>query len=190
MTTFSKENERFMRAALEEAEAAGAAGEFPVGCVLVADGRVLAAGRRSGTEGDRPNEVDHAEMVALRQLARMDQRVDAGRITIFSTLEPCLMCYAAILLSGIRRIVYAFEDVMGGGTGTELQRLAPLYRDLKIEILPNVLRSESIRLLQSFFSNPANRYWENSLLARHTLSQLLATDRAADILRKSHNNSS
>jgi tRNA(adenine34) deaminase len=81
------------------------------------------------------------------------------------------MCYAAVILSGIRTIVYAFEDVMGGGTGCDLTQLGPLYRNAGISIIPHVRRAESVQLLKAFFANPQNLYWKDSLLARYTLKQ-------------------
>jgi tRNA(adenine34) deaminase len=161
----------FMAAALEQAEAAYHAGEFPVGCILVHKDRVLASGRRTGTTTEGVNEVDHAEMVALRRLALSGGDAAPGEIVLFSTLEPCLMCYGAAILSGIRTIVYAFEDVMGGGTGCDLTQLSPLYREADISIIPHVRRADSVRLLKAFFANPENAYWKESLLARYTLSQ-------------------
>ena len=161
----------FMTAALEQAEAAYHAGEFPVGCVLVHKDRVLATGRRTGTTTKGVNEVDHAEMVALRRLVLAGRDVAPAEIVLFSTLEPCLMCYGAAILSGIRTIVYAFEDVMGGGTGCDLTQLSPLYREAGTSIIPHVRREESVQLLKAFFANPENVYWKESLLARYTLSQ-------------------
>jgi tRNA(adenine34) deaminase len=161
----------FMTAALEQAEAAYHAGEFPVGCVLVHKDRVLATGRRTGTTTKGVNEVDHAEMVALRRLVLAGRDVAPAEIVLFSTLEPCLMCYGAAILSGIRTIVYAFEDVMGGGTGCDLTQLSPLYREAGTSIISHVRREESVQLLKAFFANPENVYWKESLLARYTLSQ-------------------
>ncbi len=161
----------FMTAALEQAEAAYNAGEFPVGCVLVHKDRVLATGRRTGTAGEEVNEVDHAEMVALRRLAAVGNTAAPGEIVLFSTLEPCLMCYGAIILSGIRTIVFAFEDVMGGGTSCDLARLNPLYRSAAMTIVPHVCRAQSVKLLHAFFADPKNGYWKDSLLARFTLDQ-------------------
>ncbi|MFZ0132597.1 MAG: nucleoside deaminase, partial [Desulfobacterales bacterium] len=126
----------FMTAALEQAQAAYDAGEFPVGCILVHDERILAAGRRTGTAAAGVNEVDHAEMIALRRLVAVGRDVAPDEIVLFSTLEPCLMCYAAIILSGIRTIVFAFEDVMGGGTSCDLTQLNPLYRNAAMSIIP------------------------------------------------------
>jgi tRNA(adenine34) deaminase len=161
----------FMGYALDSARQALSAGEFPVGCVLVADGRVVASGARKGTTGDSPNEIDHAEVIILRQLVDLNAPLDRRKAVLFSTMEPCLMCYGAILLSGIGTLVYAYEDVMGGGTGCDLTRLNPLYRDRKVRIVPRIRRSESLTLFKRFFSNPENRYWSESLLARYTMEQ-------------------
>jgi tRNA(adenine34) deaminase len=166
-------DEQFMYQALAQAQMALGKGEFPVGCIIVAGQAVVASGARSGTAGAVANETDHAEMVALRQLSesRSHMPPDASELTLFSTLEPCLMCFGAILLSGITRIVYAYEDVMGGGTSCDLTRLPPLYRDRVPQIVPHILRSESLKLLKSFFADPRNPYWRGSLLADYTLDQ-------------------
>ena len=86
-------------------------------------------------------------------------------------MEPCLMCYSALILAGIGTIVYAYEDVMGGGTGCDLAKLTPLYQSSPIRVVPNVLRSESLKMFKSYFSDPANNYWKQSLLAKYTLRQ-------------------
>ena len=81
------------------------------------------------------------------------------------------MCYGAILLAGIGRIVYAYEDAMGGGTGCPLERLGPLYASRRPSIGAGLRRSEALALFQAFFADPAASYWRDSLLARYTLSQ-------------------
>ena len=86
-------------------------------------------------------------------------------------MEPCLMCYAALILAGVGTIVYAYEDVMGGGTGCDRSRLNPLYKNSAIEVVPHLLRKESLKIFQTYFSNPANCYWRKSLLAEYTLAQ-------------------
>jgi len=164
--------EFFMHKALDQAEKALAAGEFPVGCVLVYEGRVLVSSFRSGTGNEIGNEVDHAEMVALRRLIDLKDNIDNRQVTLFCTMEPCLMCLGALLLNGIGQVVYAYEDVMGGGTGCDLAALTPLYRDQKISIVPDILRRQSLELFKAFFRNPDNIYWQGSLLARYTLNQL------------------
>lgn len=161
--------ELFMRQALAQAELALASGEFPVGCVLVYQDEILTTGTRQGTTDEGHNEIDHAEIVALRRLADIGDPVDRSRITAFSTMEPCLMCYSALILAGIGKIVYAYEDVMGGGTGCELFRLTPLYRDSPVTVVPGVLRAEALNIFKDYFADPTNEYLKKSLLAEYTL---------------------
>ena len=163
--------DRFMSKALELAQQALAAGEFPVGCVITYGGEIVATGARQHTRGASKNEIDHAEMVALRRLSELPGEIDNGQLIIFSTMEPCLMCLGAIVLSGIRKIVYAYEDVMGGGTGCNLTALRPLYSNNHISIEANIMRNESVNLFKSYFLDPENNYWKGSLLARYTLNQ-------------------
>ena len=158
-----------MKKALDQAEHALAEGEFPVGCVMVYQDKILVNGSRKGTIGDDRNEIDHAEMVALRQLIEIEDKIDPGKITVFCTLEPCLMCYGALILAGVGEIVFAYEDVMGGGTGCELSRLKPLYKNSPVTVVPGVMRAESLKIFKTYFSNPANSYWKKSLLAGYTL---------------------
>ena len=165
------DDEYFMRKALEEAQAALAAGEFPVGCVMVHENKILASGARKGTTGDCPNEVDHAEMIALKRLMRLDSKIPLKAVTVFSTLEPCLMCFGALTISGIGRLVFAYEDAMGGGTCCRAAALPPLYQDNQMSITAGILRRESLKLLQAFFAEPKNTYLKGSLLANYTLDQ-------------------
>jgi tRNA(adenine34) deaminase len=163
--------QHFMEKALEGARQALLAGEFPVGCVIVYENRILVSGTRKGTRGEHINEVDHAEMVALRRLTHVGENIDRHKVTLFTTLEPCLMCFGAIVLSRIGKLIYAYEDVMGGVTRSDIRQLGPLYQTAKISIIPNIMRRESLELLKSFFSNPANIYWKESVLAEYTLRQ-------------------
>jgi tRNA(adenine34) deaminase len=163
-------HEHFMRLALTEAKYALNSGEFPVGCIIAGPDGVVATGRRINSAGV-PNEMDHAEIVALRTLLADTPEVDPSRLTVYSTMEPCLMCFSTLLLNGIRTIVYAYEDVMGGGTNVPLKDMNPLYAAMKITVIPHVLRQKSLELFTLFFSRPDNRYWADSLLAGYTLAQ-------------------
>jgi len=158
-----------MKLALGQAEHALAEGEFPVGCVMVYQDKVLVTGSRKGTIRDDRNEIDHAEMVALRRLTEIEDPIDPDKITAFCTMEPCLMCYGALILAGVGEIVFAYEDVMGGGTGCELSRLKPLYKNSPVTVVPDIMRADSLKLFKTYFSNPANNYWKQSLLAEYTL---------------------
>jgi tRNA(adenine34) deaminase len=164
------EHEKFMRLALAEARQALAANEFPVGCVLVQEGAVIARGQRINSGAPNPNELDHAEIMALREMANQPPPARTG-ITAYCTMEPCLMCFAALLLNSVNAMVFAYEDAMGGGTGVGLANIGPLYSQREITVIPNILRKESLALFREFFNNPANGYWQGSYLAEYTLTQ-------------------
>jgi tRNA(adenine34) deaminase len=163
-------HEPFMKEALLMAESALKEGEFPVGCVIVHRDAIVATGRRTHTREHSANETDHAEINALKHLYSLTRQPDRNALTVYATMEPCLMCFAAIILSGIRRIVYAYEDAMGGGTACDLTALPPLYRDAAIDIVPHVMRKESLELFKRFFQSPENAYWKGSYLEAYTLS--------------------
>jgi len=161
----------FMGQALAQAQQAMMAGEFPVGCVIVYQGRIVANGARSGTRTTHPNEIDHAEMVALRALDAVDEDIRNEDLILYCTMEPCLMCFAALTLSRIGTVIYAYEDIMGGGTNCDFNSLPPLYRALKPHVVGGVMRAESVDLFQTFFADPGNDYWQGSLLAQYTAEQ-------------------
>ncbi len=167
----TSEHERFMDLALTEAGKALAEGEFPVGCVLVADGKVVATGRRKNSLQGSRNEIDHAEILTLRSLVAAQPDLDLSTITVYCTLEPCLMCYSTMLLSGVRSFVWAYEDVMGGGANLPLYMLNTLYAQMKVQLVDRVRRRESLQLFQQFFTS--GDYWQDSLLARYTMAQPL-----------------
>ncbi|MGE4560177.1 MAG: nucleoside deaminase [Desulfobulbus sp.] len=170
----TSKHEQFMDLALGEARQALAEGEFPVGCVMVADGRVVARGRRKNSLEDSRNEIDHAEVLTLRSLIALYPELDLDTVTVYSTLEPCLMCYSTMLLSGIRSFVWAYEDVMGGGANLPLYMLNTLYAQMKVHLVDRVRRLESLYLFQQFFAEGS--YWQDSLLARYTMAQSLESN--------------
>ncbi|QTA83475.1 CMP/dCMP deaminase zinc-binding domain-containing protein [Desulfonema limicola] len=163
-------HEYFMKKALDQAQTALNKKEFPVGCVIVHENKVIAAGIRKGSANSFAGETDHAEMVALRNLEALNFDINRNDVSLYCTMEPCLMCFGAILLSNIGTIVYAYEDVMGGAARCKRNLLAPLYRR-EIAIIPNIMRIQSLNLFKSFFSDPENKYWKGSLLADYTLKQ-------------------
>ncbi|MFO7860235.1 MAG: nucleoside deaminase [Desulfosalsimonas sp.] len=166
-----KADETYMRAALDQAQQALDAGEFPVGCVIAGPGGVIAGGGRSHSRQQRPSEIDHAEINALKQFYELSYTGDPRQLSIYTTLEPCLMCFAAILIADIGRIVYAYEDVMGGGTACKTDNLPPLYRNAGVRVVSNMMRRQSLDLFFRFFSDPENTYLCHSMLAAYTLAQ-------------------
>jgi len=166
-------DEYFMERALDRAGQALAEGEFPVGCVISDGRRVVVSGARRGSAGRRPNELDHAEIIALRRLYENGdvEGLQNKDLTIYSTMEPCLMCFGAILLNQISRVVYAYEDVMGGGTRINRFEMPALYARSRVSVVSGVLREKSLALFQTYFADPRHAYWKDSLLAQYTLSQ-------------------
>lgn len=170
----SRKHETFMEMALARAEQALARREFPVGCVLAAGDRVLCDGSRERTADGRSNETEHAEIVALRRLEELEREgggPERSEITCYCTMEPCLMCFGALLINGITKIVFAYEDAMGGGTSADLSLLPPLYSKKDVLVTGGVLRERSLALFQSFWRDPSNTYLNGSLLRAYTLDQ-------------------
>jgi tRNA(adenine34) deaminase len=141
---------------------------------MVHEEKIVSRGKRINSKAPNENELDHAEIMALRKLFVQHPRIEASKIVVYSTMEPCLMCYVTLLLNGIRTIVYAYEDVMGGGTSLNLKKLTPLYREMSVAITPHILRRESLELFNLFFADQDNTYWQDSALARYTLEQIAA----------------
>ena len=164
-------HETYMQHALIIAKKALDKDEFPVGCVIVADGEIIAQGERINTRKAVPSELDHAEIIALRQLEQLKEAPDRRQMTLYATLEPCLMCFGAILISGIGTLVYAYEDAMGGGTACERDHLPSLYSGNDLTIVHGVCRRESLALFKTFYQRPHINYWKESDLARYTLTQ-------------------
>ena len=164
-----KEHEKYMALALNEAKEALAAGEFPVGCVIVDDNGIICTGKRDKSIDH--NEMEHAEIMALRSLLKNHRDRMMNSLRIYCTMEPCLMCFSTLILNNVKNIIYGFEDVMGGGTSLELERLSPLYREMKIDIVPGVLRKQCLMLFKEFFQDRKTDYLKGTLLARYTLNQ-------------------
>ncbi|MDR3088873.1 MAG: nucleoside deaminase [Desulfobulbaceae bacterium] len=162
-------HEFFMDQALRQAQAALDRGEFPVGCVIVCGKQIVAKGERRDSAGDAP-ELEHAEIVAIRNLARQNPGLNPANLTVYSTMEPCLMCLGTLIVNGFRQIVYAYEDVFGGAADLPLSDLRPLYKNIRIAVIGGVRRWQSLALFQRFFAARPS-YLRGSLLAEYTLAQ-------------------
>lgn len=139
-----------MRAALREAEKAAAAGEVPVGAVVVSpEGEILSrAHNRSVASGDP---TAHAEILALRAAARKVRNYRLPGCTLVATLEPCPMCAGAAVSARVGEIVYGAEDPKAGAVST-LYRIASDPRlNHRAAVVPGVLAQECSDLLRQFF---------------------------------------
>ncbi len=140
-----------MRIALEEAQAAAAAGEAPVGAVVVdpATGAVIARAHNRPIGLSDP--TAHAEILALRAAAQALGNYRLTGLELFATLEPCAMCAGAISHARIGRLVYAAEDAKGGGVrhGAKVFDLPTCHWAPAVE--SGLMADESARLLKDFF---------------------------------------
>ena len=107
---------KFMLEALAEARLALAAGEMPVGCVVVKDGEIIGRGHNDREESNDP--TGHAEIVALRMAAKSTGRWRLDGCTLYVTLEPCPMCAGAIVQARIARLCYGAADEQYGCAGS------------------------------------------------------------------------
>lgn len=105
-----------MRECLREAEAAAAAGEVPVGAVVVLNGAIVGRGRNAPI--GRSDPTAHAEILALREAAAWANNYRLPDAELFATVEPCLMCVGAILHARLRRVVFAAADPKAGALGS------------------------------------------------------------------------
>jgi len=142
-------DESWMVGALEEARAAGAAGEVPVGAIVVRGGEALA---RSGNRTLRDQDpTAHAEALAIRQAAAALGRWRLDDCTLYVTLEPCAMCAGAVILARLDRVVFGAWDPkagMGGSVGDLLRHPRLNHRP---EVLGGVRADECRDVLQEFF---------------------------------------
>ena len=139
-----------MRQALDEARLAAAAGEVPVGAVLVQGEKLLArAGNRTIRDCDP---TAHAEIVALREAARTVGNYRLTGTTLYVTVEPCAMCAGALVQARIARLVYGADDPKGGAVNTCFAVLSHPKLNHQVHVTPGLLAEESTTLLQNFFS--------------------------------------
>ncbi len=139
----------FMRAALEQARAAAAAGEVPVGAILVSGQTVIATGANRPIAARDP--TAHAEIEALRAGAKALDSYRLTDTTLYVTLEPCPMCAAALVHARVRRVVFGAFDPRAGGAGSvvDIFRLRGLNH--RVDVFGGVLEEDCGALLQQFF---------------------------------------
>ena len=140
----------FMQLALDEARAAAAAGEVPIGALLVCENKVIAqAGNRTIRDNDP---TAHAEIVVLREAARLLSNYRLSGATMYVTLEPCAMCAGAMIQARVAKLVYGADDPRGGAVRSCFEVLTHPRLNHRVEAVSGILAEESSALLQSFFA--------------------------------------
>lgn len=143
-------HEVFMREALSLALEAQTAGEAPVGAVVVVGGEIVGRGRNSPVASNDP--TAHAEILALRQACANIGNYRLEDSTLYSTLEPCVMCAGALVAARVSTLVFATRDLRFGGVRSKFQLADSEILNHRVEIVEGVLAVESMRLLQGFFA--------------------------------------
>ncbi len=142
---------RFMQQAFALAQRAEAAGEVPVGAVVVKDGEVIGEGwNHPISSGDA---TSHAETEAIRSACAKLGNYRIPGATIYVTLEPCLMCSGAILHSRIARVVYAAADPKTGACGSVVDVFSEAKLNHHATVESGLMAEESARMLKAFFAN-------------------------------------
>lgn len=142
---------RWMRVALAEAQAAAAAGEVPVGAVVVMDGQVIATGRNAPISTHDPSA--HAEMVALRAAAQHVGNYRLEDCELYVTLEPCTMCAGAMLHARLKRVVFGAIDAKTGAAGSVLDVFALSQLNHQTQVRAGLMEQDCAELLQNFFKH-------------------------------------
>lgn len=145
----SGDDAAWMELALQQAALAAAAGEVPVGALVIKDGEVLGRGHNRNLLDDDP--TAHAEIVALRQAAARLGNHRLTGCTMVATIEPCAMCAGALIHARIARLVYGASDPKAGAAGSVLQIINHPGLNHRMEVTAGVLAEKCSAVLQDFF---------------------------------------
>jgi tRNA(adenine34) deaminase len=154
--TESKEDERLMRLAIEQAKIAEENGDVPIGSVIVYDNQVI--GKTYNQREQLADPTAHAEIIALTQAAAFLESWRLGGCTMYVTLEPCPMCAGALVLARVERLVYGCDDPKTGAVKSLYNIVQDTRLNHRLEVTSGVLEEQCRQQLQQFF---ARRRQEN-----------------------------
>ena len=149
------EHAEWMRLALAEASAALSTGDVPVGAIVVRDGEIIARSRNERELHEDP--TAHAELLAIREAARVTGDRHLTDCTLVVTLEPCVMCAGAIVAARIPTVVFGAWDAKAGAAGSLYDVLRDRRLNHRVEVYAGVEADAAARLLLDFFEDPARR---------------------------------
>jgi tRNA(adenine34) deaminase len=142
-------DEEFMREALRLAREGAAAGEVPVGAVVVSGGAIIGRGFNSPVARHDP--TAHAEILALREAAARIANYRLEGATLYCTLEPCVMCAGALVAARVERLVFGSRDLRFGGVRSKFQAADSDVLNHRLKIEEGLLAVECVELLREFF---------------------------------------
>src|SRR5437016_5363851 len=142
-------DEPFMDLALAEARKAEAAGEVPVGAVIVANGVVIARGFNQPISLSDP--TAHAEIISIREACRHTGNYRLSNATMYCTVEPCMMCAGAMIHARLARLVFGTPDPKAGSAGSIYNVLTDPRLNHRVEVISGIREDECASLLRDFF---------------------------------------
>jgi len=151
----SGSDEIWMEEALREAQLAFAAGEVPVGAVVVCDGHIVGRGWNRPIRENDP--TAHAEIIALREAGRELRNYRLNDCELFVTVEPCAMCAGAITHARIKRLVYGADDPKAGAVKSVIEVINQPRLNHALEAVGGVLAARSMEMMQAFFRERRTR---------------------------------
>lgn len=147
--TFTPEDEKWMRLALQTAEQALAAADVPIGAIAVRNGEVIGSGYNRREADQDP--TAHAEILAIRQAAQVVGYWRLEDVTLYCTLEPCCMCAGAMVLARLPRLVYAATDPKAGAAGSILNVLQHPQLNHQVQVESGLFADEAGAQIRAFF---------------------------------------
>jgi tRNA(adenine34) deaminase len=152
---YTGSDEQYMDLALAEARNAEAAGEVPVGAIVVVGGAVVGAASNQPISTSDPSA--HAEIVALREAARHLKNYRLAGATMYCTVEPCVMCAGAMIHARIARLVFGTPDPKAGSAGSIYNVLTDPRLNHRVEVVSGTREEECAALLRNFFAQRRDR---------------------------------
>jgi len=149
IASFSEQDFRFMRRAIELAHVADSHDEIPVGAVVVCDGKIVGEGFNQSIMNNDPSA--HAEMMAIRDAGKNLQNYRLLDCTLYVTLEPCPMCAGLLVHSRINRLVFASKDLKTGAAGSAFSLLNHEKHNHQVDAEGGLLADECSMMLSAFF---------------------------------------
>jgi tRNA(adenine34) deaminase len=141
--------EKFMKAALNEAEKGFKKDEVPIGAVVVVDGKIIA--RAHNLRESQIDPTAHAEILAIKKAAKKLGGWRLEKAEIYSTLEPCPMCAGAIVHARVSSLVYGADDPKAGACGSVMNIISSKHLNHKVKVRAGVLKKECSEILTKFF---------------------------------------
>ena len=148
-TDQQKIDEKYMRAALRQAEKAAAIGEVPIGCVIVKDGKVLV--RAHNKKLSKHNPILHAEVVAIDKACKKIGDWRLNDCDMYVTLEPCTMCSGALIHSRLNNLYFGAYDLKTGACGSRFNILGSSEYNHIVNVTGGILKEECQNIISDFF---------------------------------------